>query len=765
MKNTLLLIFIFVINTLLAHDGFKATILKGIIKDNVAEMPVEGVEISVKNGEMRTTTDKNGIFSLPNILVGERYKLTFQKDGFISKEVEVNANNVMETTVEFTLSIDAFNLESVVVRAEKSVSAASSKVLNALDFELRPHHSAQDILKAVPGLFIAQHAGGGKAEQIFLRGFDCDHGTDVASFVDGIPVNMPSHGHGQGYLDLHFLTPEAIKNVEIQKGTYFVEQGDFATAGAISFKTLDKLDKNVAKIELTSTPSQRALSASRALLGYELPLKSNKINSYFIGEGIFAKGYFDESQDFLRHNLMSKTMFKLNQRSKIALLLTTFGSSWDASGQIPMRAISAGLINRFGYIDNSEGGSTGRQNVSLTYTNIGSNKSIESQFYYSKYDFKLFSNFTFFLLDSINGDGIEQNDKRQILGWNSKYSIQKGKHYLTFGANLRADFIENQLSNAVRRTRLNDVAKAKIEQQNAAIYVKDEIILTPKLRAEIGLRSQLMLFNVNDRLPSDATRENYSGKNYQYAFLPKVNLSYSLSDRIKLFFNVGKGFHSNDARSVVQDKSNHKLPAAWGSEVGISLRPTSKLLLNIAFWNLYLDNELVFIGDEGTTENNGASRRFGVDVSARWKISTQLSFDADVNLSNSVLLAKSFGKRLAEDYLIPLAPRATATAGLVYRNPSGLESSLRVRHISARPANEANTVIAEGYTIFDLNFNYTYKHNKISLSVENLLNTAWNEAQFDTESFLPNLDKTPVSELHFTPGSPLALKIGYTRNF
>ncbi len=764
MKKTLLLTFLFLSTFLLANDE-KTTQIKGIIKDNIVEMPIQGVLILLENSEKQATSDKNGVFYFPNLKVGERYTLILQKEGFKQKEVSINVKTQVETEVELTLSIDGFDLDNVVVKAEKSISAASSKILNTLDFELRPRNSAQDMLKIVPGLFIAQHAGGGKAEQIFLRGFDCDHGTDVASFVDGIPVNMPSHGHGQGYLDLHFLTPEAVKNVEIQKGTYFAEQGDFATAGAISFKTLDKLERNIAQIDVASTPSQRFLSSSRALLAYELPFKNNKINSYFIGESIFAKGYFNEPQNFIRHNLMSKTVFKPNQNTKIALLLTTFKSTWDASGQIPERAITAKLIDRFGYIDNSEGGNTGRQNASLTFTKIIDNQQFESQIYYSKYDFQLFSNFTFFLRDSINGDEIEQIDNRQIVGWNSKYAFEKGKNYITFGANLRADFIENQLSNAVRRSRLDDVAKAKINQQNIAIYVKDEIALTPKFRAEIGLRNQLMLFDVSDKLPYDATRENYSGKNYQYAFLPKINLNYSLSNRYKIFFNIGKGFHSNDARSVVQDKTNHVLPAAWGSELGLSLRPSSKLLINIAFWTLNLDNELVFIGDEGTTENNGASRRFGIDMSTRWKISEQFSANVDVNLSNSILIEKAFGKRLKEDYLIPLAPRATATGGLLYRSPFGLESSLQVRHISARPANEANTVIAKGYTIFDFNVNYFYKKNKISLSVENLLNTNWNEAQFDTESYLTNFDKMPVSELHFTPGSPLSLKIGYTRNF
>ncbi|NJN35461.1 MAG: TonB-dependent receptor plug domain-containing protein [Saprospiraceae bacterium] len=284
------------------------------------------------------------------------------------------------------MKINALNLPEVLIKSDRATSAASSLVLNALDFQLRNVNSAQDMLRNVPGLITAQHAGGGKAEQIFLRGFDVDHGTDVAAYVDGMPVNMPSHGQrAKAILDLHFLIPELVKNVDIYKGTYFADLGDFATAGAIKFTTLDNLDKNVFQTEISSVPSQRGFSAARNLLMYQLPFSNNKISSYVASEYIYAPSYFEASQNFNRLNIASKTVFNGSEKTKIALSLSHFNSSWDASGQIPQRAIDAGLINRFGSIDNREGGNTGRQNINLTHTYFTNNQSFETQTYVSRY--------------------------------------------------------------------------------------------------------------------------------------------------------------------------------------------------------------------------------------------------------------------------------------------------------------------------------------------------------------------------------------------
>ena len=732
--------------------------IQGIVLNDIDQSPIEEATVSIEG--FKTQTDSKGQFYLDQIPVG-KYILMVDKKGFKAKIYPLSIVAEKKSDVRINLTINALKLPEMLVKSDRATTAASSLVLNTLDFQLRPINSAQDMLHNVSGLVTAQHAGGGKAEQIFLRGFDADHGTDVAAFVDGMPVNMPSHGHGQGYLDLHFLIPETVKNMDVYKGTYAAELGDFATAGAVKFKTLDVLEQNIAQVEATTVPSQRGFAGSRGLLMYQLTQPNNNtkgLSSYIASEYIFAPSYFEAPQNFNRLNIFSKNKIALSDKSHIALSLSHFNSKWDASGQIPDRAVASGAITRFGSIDNTEGGNTSRQNINLTHTYVAQNQSLETQFYYSKYDFNLFSNFTFFKNDSINGDMIAQSDNRHIAGLNTKYVYDLGKSKWIIGGGMRYDDVDNNLTHAPKRVFETYLANSHIKQSNTFLYAKNQFALTSKLNAELGVRFNYMHFDVEDLILNSNEHVNYTGKNYQRLLSPKFNLTYSFSNNYKIFLNAGQGFHSNDARAVVQDNRGNRLPAAWGGEIGVQARPMKNILLNAAVWGLSLENELVFIGDEGTTEDNGSSRRVGIDFGIRASLSDCLFFDADINLSKGRLTEKAFGKILAEDNLIPLAPNITATGGLTWRLPNGIEGAARYRYVGDRAANENNSVTAKGYGLIDVNCFYKKNQYKIGFSIENLLNTAWNEAQFDTESRLRN-EAIAVSELHYTPGSPLAAKV------
>ncbi len=762
MKITYILtILLFAANSLFAHPFGN---VKGIVLDEQNNAPIANATVILDN--LKTQTDANGAFEINQISIG-KYQIIVDKQGFQTKTVPLSIFGEKTPEMRILLTINVLKLPEVLITADRALSAASSTVLSALDFQLKPVNSAQDLMRNVPGLITAQHAGGGKAEQMFLRGFDADHGTDVSASVDGIPVNMPSHGHGQGYLDLHFLIPETVKNTDIAKGTYDAANGDFSTAGAVKFKTLDRLDNNLFQVQIGAVPTQRTPSVSRGLLMYQLPT-NNKISSYVASEYIFAPSYFEASQDFKRFNFMSKTNFEVGKNGNFKLLLSHFNSNWNASGQVPERAIESGLITRFGAIDNTEGGKTARQNASLTYTQVAQNQLFEAQIFASKYDFSLFSNFTFFAVDSVHGDMINQKDNRLILGFNAKYMISNKKNKFTIGAGLRQDDIKNSLFHAPNRIPDATLADATIYETATHVYAKNEFELTPKLRAEIGLRLNYFHFDVRDNLPTDATYTNYTAKNSQVQIAPKLNVTYSLSNNYKLFLNVGRGFHSNDARSVVQDKGHHQLPDAWSGEFGLQMRPLSKLLVSAVIWGLELDNELVFVGDDGTTENKGASRRIGLDLGVRATINEWLFADLDVNFSKGRLLEKRFGAVLPTDNIIPLAQNLTSTGGLTARfqdkNDGKIESSLRYRLVGERAANEANTVRALGYNVVDLTIFYKKPRFNVGFTVENLLNTKWNEAQFDTESRLRG-EKESVSELHFTAGTPFAAKVIFGINF
>ena len=753
-------IILFTTKNLFAHSGF----LKGNVTDKITNAPVDGIEITLDGISLTSTSDQNGNFDFGQI-PAQAYEIIFSKDGYLQKEFKITVPENDTLSLRITLTSNVIDLPALMVHADRPLSAASSSILNKIDFELRPKNSAQDMLRLVPGLFIAQHAGGGKAEQIFVRGFDCDHGTDVATFVDGIPVNMPSHGHGQGYADLHFLIPEVVNNMEVYKGPYWVQFGDFATGAAVRFNTLDHLEKSSFTVEGFSVPTQRIFDGTRGLLMLQLPVSNQNVSSYIAGDFLFRHGYFDVDQKFGRFTVFNKTVFRLNEHATLKFSFNGFGSSWNASGQIPERAVAEGIIAMFGSIDTTEGGSTQRNNFNLIYESKRDRNAFTSQVYFSNYHFKLFSDFTLFLDDPIHGDEIEQDDYRTFIGYNGSYAVAGSLANMdvrtTFGAGFRADNIENQLWHTEARIRLEPRAHANVYERNMFGYIKEEIQVISQLHLEAALRENYFTYDVEDLLPTDSMHTNYTGMNYQFLTTPKFNVAYYPSQNLSFFLNSGLGFHSNDARVVVQDKNNHVLPKALGAEVGTQGRVTNNAIFSLALWAMDMTNELVYVGDDGTTEDKGPSRRRGIDFGTRIQLTKWLLFDMDVNYAKNNLLKKFLGNELPVDNLIPLAPTLTSTGGLTARFENGFEAAARFRYMKDRPANESNTVVAKGYTVIDLATDYHTSKYKIGVTVENVLNTEWNEAQFDTETRLFN-ESQPVEELCFTPGTPIALKLNAT---
>ncbi|MDQ3050272.1 MAG: TonB-dependent receptor [Bacteroidota bacterium] len=744
----------------------QTTTLTGTVKESEGFSPVGEVVIHIEQTNQHSHTDLDGSYVISGLKEGN-YKIQFSKLGFKSQEhsvlIRANETNRMDVFLEKTY----IDLQSVQIAIDRPVSAASSKNLSQIDFENRPKNSAQDMLKLVPGLFIAQHAGGGKAEQIFVRGFDCDHGTDVAAYVDGIPVNMPSHAHGQGYADLHFLIPETVERVQIFKGPYSPRFGNFATGAAVEFETLDSLPTNLIQLESAYTPAINELTGSRGLVLLQLPQMASNVKSYFAADVVNNRSYFEADQKFKRISLFSKTTFAISSHSHLHLSVGGFGSSWDASGQIPESAVQNNQIGRFGSIDDSEGGTTQRNNLSVTYHTQYETSEFEVQAYTCNYRFRLYSNFTFYLIDTVNGDEIEQNDDRNIMGVNAVYSkghkLGSMDNKLTIGASFRSDNIENQLWHAVKRKRLEQRVHANIFERSTGIFINEIFRFGDKFKVELGGRYDYFVFDVEDLLPGDSLRENYSGYNYQDLLSPKLNVSYSPNQFLQLFFNAGSGFHSNDARTVVRESTQHDLPRAIGAELGLLKHFGRRIVVSAALWWMDIENELVYVGDEGTTENKGPSRRAGIDCSARMQITKWLFADVDLNVAKNYFIDKVYGTRLTSDYHLPLAPNFTSSGGLTFKPGKKLSAGLRYRHLASRPANESNTVVTRAYTLYDMTANYKLQKIQLGLIIENLLDSDWNEAQFDTESRLLNSPQV-LEELHFTPGTPFTARItvGYT---
>jgi len=627
-------------------------------------------------------------------------------------------------------------------------------MITDIDIQMNPVNSSQDIMQKVPGLFIGQHAGGGKAEQIFLRGFDIDHGTDISITVDGLPVNMVSHAHGQGYADLHFLIPETIEKIDFGKGPYYQNKGNFTTAGYVNFSTKEKLENSSLKLEAGQFNTNR-------LLGIFNVMQSNNHNAYMATEFLSTDGFFESPQNFNRINVFGKYTGKINKNDKIGVIASYFDSKWDASGQIPQRAVDNEIITRFGAIDDTEGGATSRSNLLLNYEKIINKKSsIKNKIFLSQYDFELFSNFTFFLEDSVNGDQIRQKENRVTFGVNSDYSKSfsnrnfKGDWHA--GISLRNDQTKNtELSKTKNRTETIDLLKlGDINETNIGAYIGTNIDVN-KWTFNTSIRLDYFDFQYNDLLAS-----NYKTQGKLMAIVsPKLNVLYNTSNNLQFYLKTGKGFHSNDTRVVVSERDKRVLPAAYGYDIGYIWKPTPKMLLNMAYWYLYLEQEFVYVGDAGIVEPSGKTKRLGLDLSYRYQPLSWLFWNLDLNYT----YARSINEPKGENY-IPLAPDFTTVSGLNFLFKSGIYGSMNLRHLANRPGNENNSIIAKGYTITDLNIGYKWNKINFGVQIKNVFNTEWNETQFATESRLRN-ETNPVNEIHFTPGTPFFVKGSIEYNF
>ena len=615
------------------------------------------------------------------------------------------------------------------------------------------------MLRYVPGLILGQHQGGGKSEQYILRGFDADHGTDVALFLDGMPINLRSHAHGQGYADQHFVIPETLKQVDAFKGPYFVEFGDFATAGAFNFVTLDTVPEDVLEAAGGSWNTQRFL----ALVS---PTRE-RVKTLFAGEAYYSDGPFDRPQRYIRTNLFAKASAALSENVDASTWISYLNSNWFASGQIPTRALRSGLIDRFGSIDDSEGGNTQRlsANADLRWK-VSDKETVRVHAYGQYYQLDLFSNFTFFLNDPVNGDEIEQSDRhRTVLGLDTSYERRDTPLGIPLkssaGFQFRSDRMRVVLANVADRHLLARTQDVDIFQTSYSPYVKFDAMPLSWLRLVTGARGDVFNFNVRNNLTGVADQPDGSSTRA----IPSAKFNAILGPwwQTELFGNFGTGFHSNDARAIVQDPTLPALAQATGWEFGVRTKIIPRVEASFTYWWLNLSSELVFSGDEGTTEASGATKRQGLEFALKIRALDWLTLSGNVTYTP---VAEFFSGGGA----IPLAPQVTAFADITARLPFGLSANATMRYISDRWADEERTQTARGYTFVDLGLRYRYHVTDrmavdAFVTLENVANVKWREAQFFNTSRLPGEAPEGVQDIHFTPGNPRTVLGGLALQF
>lgn len=695
---------------------------------------IDKVQLVNLRTKLSAYTNEFGNFTIENCAINDSIqcsKIGFQDFVFIITDFSSRT---------YKLKTVPFQLDQVVVNN----SFNTTNIISQIDIKTFPVISSQELLRKVPGLFIGQHAGGGKAEQIFLRGFDIDHGTDIAIDVDGLPVNMVSHAHGQGYSDLHFLIPETVQKIDFDKGAYLASKGNFATAGQVSFQTKKVLDSDLISAEIGQFNTQR-------LLGMFSVLNKPNQNAYIATEYQKSDGPFESPQNFKRINLFSKYNLEFANQSELSLTASYFKSNWNASGQIPNRAVDSGLISRFGAIDDTEGGTTSRTNVMLKHKKFfKDNWESATSFYISHYQFNLFSNFTFFLNDPINGDQINQKEERNSVGFESQIRKKSAYRGLNITTNAALGFRNDVMPNTVlshtknRETVLDLIQQGAITETNGFGYISSEII-AGKWTINPALRFDLFGFNYLNRLVTQPQKQT----ELQTIWSPKINLLFKENDNLNFYFKAGKGFHSNDTRLIMEQTGKAKLPSSLGFDIGSSYKPFSRFLVNTALWYLHLEQEFVYVGDVGIVEPSGATLRKGFDFGLRYQITNKLFINADYTYTD----AKSIDAIKAENK-IPLAPKTTLVAGINYRAEKGFFGSIYSRYLGDRPANETNTIVAKGYCITDMNVGYAFNSGiEVGAIIQNIFDADWNETQFATESRLFN-EASAVTEIHFTPGTP-----------
>ncbi len=459
---------------------------------------------------------------------------------------------------------------------------------------------------------------------------------------------MVSHAHGQGYADLHFVIPETLETIDVYKGPYFAEFGNLAPAGVLQLRLRESFDENFIRFQGGS------FGARRVVVGFSPQLERGR--GLIALEGLATDGPFLSPQKLHRANLITRWTVPLGRNrpgvdEKLHLLATAYDGRWNASGQIPHREVEAGRLDRFGSLDPSEGGDTRRLNFALAHQRLWSNHILKSQLYAVRYDLDLYSNFTFFERDPENGDGILQRDRRWMRGGRTQYSYLHrlgGRSAMaTAGMDWRQDHIRNGLFYQAQREVFGTALDSRVLERNTGFYWQEEVVVTSWLKAIVGVRHDRFRFEAGGL---GGQSRSFTG--------PKASLILSPSkDRsLDLFFNYGRGFHSNDARAVVQEPGGVALAAANGYEIGLRRKLVERLEISAAYWMLDLAGELVWVGDEGATELRGSTRRHGPEVEIKWRISRNLYWDA--NMSRNAAFFRAGGGR------VPRAPNLLAGSGL-----------------------------------------------------------------------------------------------------
>lgn len=629
-------------------------------------------------------------------------------------------------------------------------SSGSQGVVGYNDFADKPLSRVGELVENVPGVIATQHSGTGKANQYFLRGFNLDHGTDFAGFVDGVPVNMRTHGHGQGYLDLNFLIPELVKRIDYRKGPYFADVGDFSAAGTVKFTTADHIQP-MAQVTGGSFGYYRALAAGSSKVGD---------GDLLVGlDGTISDGPWVLDEHLRKVNALVKY-----SRDDLSLGLTAYHARWNSTDQVPLRAMTSGLIGRFGNIDPFLGGETTR--IGLTGgAHLGDT---EISLYGIYYRFRLTSNFTYFLDDPVNGDEFQQRDQRGVFGGSIRHSVAANLAGVPvtyiFGGDARYDHIGRiGLYHTARAAVIGTVRQDRVDEYSAALYGEVTASPTDRLRLILGLRGDVYGYTVDAE-----TLAANSGRGWDTILGPKAALAWHAADHLELYANYGESFHSNDVRGAaitVDPKSGapaDRLPVlvkARGVELGARVE-YKRFTASIVGYYLTLGSELVFSGDDGTTEPNDATRRYGTEATLFWRPTSWLALDGSAAFTH----ARFHDVAVGQDR-IPNSVGNVLAGGAAVDFGHGITGSVRLRHFGSAPLIEDGSARSRPTTLVNFGGYYTLGRLKLGVDVLNVFDAKDADITYFYTSRLQGEPSGGVDDYHLHPVEPRQVRVSLRYGF
>jgi hypothetical protein len=639
-------------------------------------------------------------------------------------------------------------------------TAASATTISGADVNAQPFARPGEALEVVPGLIVTQHSGEGKANQYFLRGFNLDHGTDLAISVDGMPVNMPTHGHGQGYADINFLIPELVQSITVRKGPYFADKGDFASAGSLSIDYINRLPKNIAELTFGSFGYRRVLAAGSMTVG------AGTLLTAF--EGVRNDGPWDVPDNVRKLN----GVLRYSQGTPtdgFTLSAMAYSNGWNSTDQVAQRAIDQGFIGRFGTLDPTDGGVSSRFSLSGNWAQSSEYGQSKVNAYVINSSLRLYNNFTYFLDDPVNGDQFSQMDRRTVYGLNASHAVDVRvggiETQTRVGLQTRGDDIRVGLFKTFQRETLSTVREDSVGEGNVGVWADTTARWTDWLRTTIGIREDYFAGRVISDTPQN------SGNAQASMTSPKAGMVLGPWYKTEFYGNAGYGLHSNDIRgaTITVDPVDKVTPQdrvpllvrSKGAELGVRTKAIEGLTSSLAVFVLDFDSELLFVGDAGTTEASRPSRRVGVEWTNQYKVLPWMRLDLDV----------AYTKARFTDFdpagnFIPGAPAWVAAGGVTFGDETGWFGALRGRYFGPRPLIEDDSVRSQASLIFNARAGYKFDNGlKLQLDVLNLFNAKTNQIEYYYLSRLPGEPIGGVADRHVHPAEPLAVRLTLAGRF